>query len=620
MIEFSNDFHPLLRRQIDKYSVDPEILSKLKGPLLRAINDTYLAHDEDRMLLERSLELSSSELMQKNSQIQAIFQAFPDIFLHVGLDGKILDYKPAAMNISKILPQQLIGTNVKDIEALELGKILTGLIGRIKGSKELITLEHRARHENHDVYFEIRIKSLLKNQAIVLIRDITERKIAEEQLKFDALHDRLTKLPNRALLLDRLEMSIERNRRNPRYNFAVLFVDFDRFKLVNDSLGHPIGDALLISISERLATGLRGVDTLARLGGDEFCIILDEVKSPQDALMVADRLQKIASQPFFISHKELFLTLSVGVVNSVPRDKRTAEDFIRESDIAMYNAKKNGRAKYAIFTDEMHETAVKVLNLEADLHRAIENSEFILYYQPIMSLPQQQIIRMEALVRWVHPQRGLIPPLEFISLAEETGQIFKIGEFVLFNACRQCRQWHDQGFKDIEVAVNFSVLQFHHQNLPELIHTATQQAKLEPKYLVVEITESIAMTNIEHTVEVLRKLKEMNVRIAIDDFGTEYASLGTLIEFPIDSIKIDRKFVDKLPFNNQNIHLTSAIIELAHNLGLKVVSEGIETNDQLHFLSGKQCDEGQGFLFSKPLPAEEIQELLKRFNPKKKKK
>lgn len=607
MIKIHDQFHPILKRQVKRYlpqgtSGDEDILS-----FIRAVHETYVSNDEGRMLMEHSLVVSSEELMQKNSEIRTIFQAFPDIFIRIDSSGKILDYKSASITISQLFPGQMVGRMIQDFSFL---KIEMEMIKRVRESNELVAFEQSIVTQDKTVYFEVRMKSLLKDQAIIIIRDITERKMAEDKLKFAALHDQLTLLPNRTLLTDRLNHFIRRHRRNIQYKFAVLFIDFDRFKVVNDSLGHQAGDELLVHISRRLTKALRAVDTVARLGGDEFLVILDEVKTDIDIITVVSRLQEALSTPYFVGNKEVFLTVSIGIVISSEQD-RSADDYIRDADIAMYNAKNNGRAQHVLFNDEMRQQVIKTLDLEGDLHRAIKNNEFQLYYQPIVSLDSKRILRMEALVRWIHPEKGLIPPGEFIPQAEQTGLILKIGDFVLNRACLDCKKWQREGFADLGVAINFSALQFHHSNLPLMIKEVLDATRLEPSFLEIEITESVAMKNIDFTITTLRKLKAMSVMVSIDDFGTGYSSLGSLIEFPIDALKIDRKFIQHISGHKHSNSLTTAIISLAHNLGLKVVGEGIETTEQLHFLTNHKCDEGQGFLISRPIPGDKLIAVLK---------
>lgn len=607
MIRIREQFHPILKRQVKKYLPQGQYTDEHILSLIGAIHETYMSNDEGRLLMEQALTVSSEELLQKNSEIRTIFQAFPDIFFRIDAVGKILDYKSSSTTIAQLFPDQMVGRMVQDFAFV---KVDPDLIKQIQESNELFTFEHSLATQDKTVYFEVRLKSLLKDQAIIIIRDITERKIAEEKLKFAALHDQLTLLPNRTLLHDRLASFIRRHRRHPQSKFAVLFIDFDRFKVVNDSLGHQVGDELLVCISERLKKALRGVDTVARLGGDEFFVILDEVKTEKDVTTVVTRLQEKMALPYFVGNKEVFLTISTGIVISSEQE-RTPDDYIRDADIAMYGAKNNGRSQYVIFNDEMRQQTIKIMDLEGDLHRAIKNNEFELHYQPIVSLGSKNILRMEALIRWVHPTKGMIPPGEFIPQAEQTGLILKIGEYVLQRACLDCKKWQKEGFSNLGVAINFSPLQFHHSNLPAMIREVLESTHLGPEFLEVEITEGVAMKNIEFTISTLRKLKSMRVMVSIDDFGTGYSSLGSLIEFPLDSLKIDRKFIQHVSGHRHSNSLTTAIISLAHNLGLKVVGEGIETTDQLQFLTHHKCDEGQGYLFSRPIPGDQLIAVLK---------
>jgi diguanylate cyclase (GGDEF)-like protein/PAS domain S-box-containing protein len=607
MIKIRDQFHPILKRQVKKHLPQSQCTDDHIQSFITAIHDTYISNDEGRHLMEQALEVSSEELLQKNSEIRTIFEAFPDIFFRIDAEGKILDYKSSSMTIAQLFPEQMVGRLIQDFSFVKVDPVL---IKQIRESNELLTYEHSLATQDKTVYFEVRLKSLLKDQAIIIIRDITERKIAEEKLKFAALHDQLTLLPNRTLLHDRLVHFIRRHQRNPQFKFAVLFIDFDRFKVINDSLGHQVGDELLVSISERMKKALRGVDTVARLGGDEFFVIIDEVKTDQDVVTVVTRLQEKMSAPYFVGNKEVFLTISTGIVISADPG-RTPDDYIRDADIAMYSAKNNGRSQYVIFNDEMRQQTIKIMDLEGDLHRAIKNNEFELYYQPIVSLGTKTILRMEALIRWIHPAKGMIPPGEFIPQAEQTGLILKIGEFVLHRACMDCKKWQKEGFPNLGVAINFSPLQFHHTNLPALIRDVLEATHLGPEFLEVEITEGIAMKNIEFTINTLRKLKSMKVMVSIDDFGTGYSSLGSLIEFPLDSLKIYRKFIQHVSGHRHSNSLTTAIISLAHNLGLKVVGEGIENTDQLQFLTRNKCDEGQGYLFSRPIPGDQLLAVLK---------
>ena len=441
------------------------------------------------------------------------------------------------------------------------------------------------------------------------LTDITEGKVA----------DALTGLPNRILFRDRLERAIERAKRRDDYGFAVLLLDLDRFKIVNDSLGHLIGDQLLVEIARRLESSLRSLDTVARsgkghtvarLGGDEFTILLEEIKHVSDATRITERIQKEISLPVTLEGHEVSTTASVGIALSTPRSERS-EDLIREADTAMHRAKSLGNARYEIFDSAMHAHVVAQLELESDLRRAVDQREFELYYQPIVSLETGAITGCEALVRWQHPDRGIVSPAEFIPLAEETGLILPIGEWVLRRACAQNRTWYDAGHSYMKVAVNFSARQFQHQNLPELIKRTLEDTDLPPTALKMEVTETIAMQNIDFTIPTMKALSEMGVEISLDDFGTGYSSLGYLTRFPLDILKIDRFFVKDITTDAGKAALTSAILALAKSLKLKVIAEGVESREQLAFLRARQCEEIQGYLYSEPVPADEFAELLR---------
>ncbi|MEW6573467.1 MAG: EAL domain-containing protein [Bacillota bacterium] len=440
--------------------------------------------------------------------------------------------------------------------------------------------------------------------------DITDRKVAEERLLYDALHDALTGLPNRNLFMDRLGRAIEWAKRHQDYSFAVLFLDLDRFKNVNDSLGHMAGDQLLVEVGRRLEASLNPGDTIARLGGDEFVILLEDLKDVSDAVRMAERIQAELQSPFNLGGQEVFTTGSIGIAFSKTGYDR-AEEVLRDADTAMYRAKMLGKARYVIFDASMHFHAVSLLQLEADLRRAVERREFMVYYQPVVSLSSGEVAAVEALVRWRHPQRGLVPPLEFIPLAEETGLILPIGEWVLQTACSQTKNWHVAGYPRLRLMVNFSARQFQDRGLLTMIERILRETGLPPTALNIEITESVAMKDTEYTSKMLNELDEMGIEISLDDFGTGYSSLGYLNRFVIDAIKVDHSFVSNIAGDPSYVAIVKAIIVMAHSLGLKVVAEGVETKGQLAVLCSLSCDQMQGFLFSPPVPAEELTRLLR---------
>jgi diguanylate cyclase (GGDEF)-like protein/PAS domain S-box-containing protein len=442
--------------------------------------------------------------------------------------------------------------------------------------------------------------------------DITDRKIAEERLVADALRDALTGLPNRALLLDRVERSMSRMSRNAAHVFAVLCLDLDRFKNINDSVGHGAGDELLVAFAKRLTAGLRPSDTVARLGGDEFAILLEEIKDQEDAGRVAQRVHDLLTRPFPLAGTEVFISASIGIAMSSQRYKQPQE-ILRDADIAMYRAKSLGKARSQVFDVAMHATAVDLLRLENDLRRAVDRGEFVVHYQPIVALHTGKIESLEALVRWKHPQRGMISPAEFIPVAEETGLIVQVGQIVLEESCRQLRRWHSMlpSNPPLTISVNLSARQFVQSDLVDRIMSALRGADLSPQFLRLEITESVLMADAAAAAEMLRRLKELKIQVSIDDFGTGYSSLGYLHRFPVDMIKVDRSFVSRMHEGAGDIEIVRAIVSLAHNLNMHVTAEGIETTAQLAMLQGLGCEYGQGYLYSRPVDADAISQLLR---------
>jgi diguanylate cyclase (GGDEF)-like protein/PAS domain S-box-containing protein len=444
--------------------------------------------------------------------------------------------------------------------------------------------------------------------------DISLRKIIEERLVHDALHDALTGFPNRALFMDRLAQAIQHTKRHAGQPvYAVLFLDLDRFKVVNDSLGHAAGDQFLITVAQLLKECLRSADTIARLGGDEFAIVLHEIEDVNDAVQVAERMLHALANPLSLNGRTVAASTSIGI--AMGNGNEQPEEILRDADTAMYRAKSLGRARYAIFDPSMHARAMALLQMESDLRHALECEEFEVYYQPIISISSGEIIGAEALVRWWHPQRGTIPPAEFIPIAEETGLIIPIGEWILRNACAQARTWRAAGYLQFRISVNFSARQFQDINLPNLIRQALQDTELPAAALDVEITEGIAMQDINATVQILRELNAMGIRISLDDFGNGYSALGYLRRYPIHTLKIDRSFVQDVSRDSDNAAITAAIIAVAHQLDLMVVAEGVETEEQLAFLRSLGCDAIQGFLFSRAVPASELSRLLQEHKP-----
>ncbi len=452
-----------------------------------------------------------------------------------------------------------------------------------------------------------------------IIYDITEQKIAQEKLIHDALHDALTGLPNRILFMERVEMGLKQMKRRSNYLFAILFIDLDRFKIVNDSLGHSCGDELLIAIASILNECLRSTDTVARLGGDEFTVLIDDICNIEDAILVTERIQKKLANPFDLGDHTVFTSASIGIVTAT-KQYQSGVDLLRDADIAMYYAKELGKSRYAIFDRQMYDRALKLSKLERDLRLALEHKEFILHYQPIVSLSTNQLTGFEALIRWNHKELGFVSPVEFIPIAEDTGLIVPIGQWVLYEACRQMRAWqlkynHAQSLK---ISVNLASQQIKHFSLLDNLNRTLVETGLDGACLRLEITESMLMDDGEATVELLSQIKAKRIQLSIDDFGQGYSSLSYLHRFPIDTIKIDRSFVGNMTCdrvalpagdpegcletrNRENFEIVKTIATLAHALNMDVVAEGVETAEQLALLKSLGCEFGQGYLFSKPL-------------------
>jgi diguanylate cyclase (GGDEF)-like protein/PAS domain S-box-containing protein len=442
-------------------------------------------------------------------------------------------------------------------------------------------------------------------------RDVTDRYLAEEQLLHDALHDALTGLPNRTLLMDRLSHLIERSRRRPNEPYAVLFLDLDRFKVVNDSLGHLIGDRLLVGLADRLAGCLRPTDTIARMGGDEFTVLLEEIDGPSDACRVAVRFQEALRKPFRVDGYEVFTTGSIGIAVGTAEYQRP-EHLLRDADIAMYRAKAEGRGRYKVFDATMHEEAMRLLELETDLRHAIDRGEFRLYYQPIVDIDTGRVTAFESLLRWEHPTRGLLRPREFVPTTEETGLIVPIGWWALRSSCEQLVAWKagDPSRSHLRVCVNLSARQFVQPDLLERIDGILEATGLEGASLALEITESVIMENAQFAIGMLADLQARGIQLIIDDFGVGYSSLAYLQHFPVETLKIDRSFVSRLTAAGENTEIVRAILTLARDLGMEPIAEGVETEAQRDQLKLLGCRLAQGYLFAHPLPAAEAEALL----------
>jgi diguanylate cyclase (GGDEF)-like protein/PAS domain S-box-containing protein len=444
--------------------------------------------------------------------------------------------------------------------------------------------------------------------AVIVFHDVSAARAMSSQMTHSAQHDLVTNLPNRLLLSDRITQTIALAHRQNR-PIAVIFLDLDRFKYINDSLGHAIGDQLLQSVSRRLLASVRGSDTVSRLGGDEFVLLLSEIAYPEDAATSANKILHSLSAPHSIEGQDLHIDGSIGI-SVYPEDGEDAETLIKNADTAMYHAKENGRNNFQFFKAEMNVKAVERQSLEGSLRRALERKEFLLHYQPKVNLETGEITGVEALIRWRQPDRGLVPPSQFVPIAEDCGLIIQIGSWVLREACRQARAWQDAGLPPVPITVNVSAVEFRDKGFVESVRRTLSETGLEARYLGLELTEGVLMEDAESTASVLQELKAMGVHLAVDDFGTGYSSLSYLRQFPIDVLKIDQSFVHQITSDPDDSSIVSAIINMGKSLKHLVVAEGIETQEQRAYLQAQRCAEGQGYLFSRPLAAAQFAQLL----------
>jgi diguanylate cyclase (GGDEF)-like protein/PAS domain S-box-containing protein len=494
---------------------------------------------------------------------------------------------------------------------LQQSRLMTGQVPGYQTEKRYI---HKSGHEVWTLLSvsPVRDPETQSLRAIFQIQDITDRKRAEAQLVHDAFHDGLTGLPNRALFIDHLRLAVARSRRKECPLFSVLFLDLDRFKVVNDSLGHLVGDKLLMTMARRLESCLRPGDTIARLGGDEFTILLEDLKGNNEAIHVAERIQRELAKPFELDGRHIATSASIGIAPSSTGYEHP-EDILRDADTAMYYAKSVGGNRHQVFEKSMHTRAVKLMQMQSDLRRAIENEELFVEYQPIVSLETFRITGFEALARWKQNEHGLINPSQFIPVAEETGLIIPMGEWILRQACAQIRAWQDQYPMDapLTISVNLSGKQLAQPDLSEQVEKILRETNLDPSALKLEITESAMVENEEAARGMLRRLRLLGVGLSIDDFGTGYSSLSSLHRFPISTLKIDASFVRRMSGQNENTEIVRTIMSLADNLGMDVTAEGVETLEQVTKLRTFGCEKGQGFFFSRPVSATNAEALLR---------
>lgn len=580
------------------------------------------------------LQRMRRQLAERDQLFQLISENAADMIALVDGDGRRLYNSPAYQKVLGYSPEELKETSsIEQIHPDDRPRVLQAAEkARLSGQGERV--EYRMRHKDgswrtlESTACAIRNARGQTDRLVIVNRDITERKRAEEMLEHNAFHDGLTNLPNRALFMDRLQHALTLSKRNPNYKFAVLLIDVDEFKIINDSLGHTAGDEVLIQIGQRLKDSVRRADTvsrprlsevparptnddtLARLGGDEFTILLDDIRDPIEAVRVAERVQAELAAPFEVNHEQIVISASIGIASSTSPHTQ-AEDLVRDADIAMYRAKRAGKARCEVSDAAMHANAVKRLRLETDLRKALEQGEFRVYYQPIVSLQTGRITGFEALSRWQRPE-GIVPPMEFIPVAEEIGLIVPMNRQLLLEAGQHLHSWQSEfpSSPPLTMSVNLSARDFAQPDLASGIRQSLERIGVDPSCLQLEIIETIAMGDAEKSGHVLAQLKTLGVHLSIDDFGTGYLSLSRLRRIPVDTLKIDRTFISHMDSDPENREIVRIIIMLAHNLGLKVVAEGAETEAQVHLLKQLHCEMAQGYFFSRPADHRAMLKLL----------
>ncbi len=589
-----------------------EALTREQNEQLHILND----HLSERTLHVEQREARLGRILNSSQNEIYIFDAETLHFIEVN-EGARNNLGYTLDELSKLTPVD-IKPDFSEDEFLNFVQPLFK-----KQQKQLIFETVHQRKDNSTYPVEVRLQLSHTEQTPVffaIIQDITERKNNEQQIRYLAYYDSLTDLPNRRFFMEMLTDSLSQAKRYSK-NIAVLYIDLDRFKQINDSLGHSIGDGLLKGVAERLNTEMRNSDYVSRnesmnssndfcrLGGDEFTVLLSDISQAEDAALVARRIQDALTKPIMIEGREIFINTSIGIA-VYPNDGDDIDNLLKNADTAMYDAKKAGRNTYRFYNDSMNAKALENLEMEIELRKAFELNQLEIYFQPKVDSKNSNICGVEALLRWQHEKDDWISPADFIPIAEENGLIVPIGEWVIDSAIGQCKKWHDAGFVQMSVAINLSSRQFQDGDLADLIENLLNKHQVNPNSIEFEITESILMEDAELATKILGRLKKMGVQISIDDFGTGYSSLSYLKRFPVDIIKIDRSFIRDVHIDFDDAAISSAIIAMAHSLGLKVIAEGVENQQQLNFLRERNCDQIQGFYFSQALPIEELTLLL----------
>ena len=548
---------------------------------------------------------AQEQALFKEHLLEAAFEAIPDLFFLMNDDGTIIDYHASNTQNLYVTPEEFLGKPMMDILPTNVATKFKKNIATVISNQDVVSFEYALAMPQGLTYFEARISHLPgQNKVVTIIRDITEQHKVTEVIRHHAYYDTLTSLPNRFLSLDRLSQLLNKSKRNVK-KIAVLFLDLDDFKKVNDTLGHEIGDMLLKESATRLNKTLRKEDTVGRLGGDEFIVLLGNINNDQNALSLAENILKTFREPFILDGRELMITISIGIA-IYPENGKTVSELLRNADTAMYQAKSLGRNTYSFFTNEMNVTMLRRLEIEEQMHGALERNEFEVYYQPQISTKNNKVIGAEALLRWHNPVLRNIGPDEFIPVAENTGLIVPIGQFVVKQALSFLNKWQNLHQKKYKIAVNLSPRQFRDAEFISFIQQSLCDSNIEAGCLELEITEGVLMIGQSYIDDAIVKLNKLGIILSMDDFGTGYSSLSYLRQYSFDVLKIDRSFIQGIPKNKADCELSNAIIAMAQSLGLKIVAEGVETKDQVDLLTTLGCDYLQGYFFSKPVPAEQL--------------
>ncbi|HEU5361118.1 MAG TPA: EAL domain-containing protein [Candidatus Deferrimicrobiaceae bacterium] len=573
--------------------------------ITKPINWVILGHRVSYLL---RASRAFQDLTASEEKTRALMRAIPDLIFRIGVDGTVLDLLSGDSSGKHTTVDRWAGRKLSEMISDGVAEEVFRHADQARETGEVGVFEYTLTHRGEQRNFEARVISIPDGESLFIARDVTDRKKAEDRLTYLAYHDSLTELPNRVTFNERLILDLARAKRRKEV-VGVLLIDLDRFKEVNDTLGHESGDHLLVAVARRLRETIRETDTLARLSGDEFCIILPDQKDVNAALDAASRIRHAFMTPYRIGEHEIHMTASLGL-SLFPHNGEAPDTLMKYADIAMFRAKALGRDTLQVFSEEMSIAVQERAKMEKGLRTAIERNEFRVFYQPEIDLETGLIVGAEALVRWNTSDDGMIPPMKFIPIAEETGAIIPMSEWIIRTACAQAKKWQDEGFSPFRISVNISARLFQQYDLAKTVLHILRQTGLEPNSLELEITESVAMQNMEASMETLWKLNEFSIRVAMDDFGTGYSSLAYLKKFPIQLLKIDRGFIRELDHNPEDRTIVQAIIAMAHTLKIDVVAEGVERPEQLDLLKSFGCGYAQGFYFGKPVPEQDFRNLL----------